>query len=145
MLCWSSWANIRKLGSKDWRFKTFYWDYVWGIIITSLIFTFTFWSVGVGGRSFLADYQQADGQNIQSSLIGGVVFNTANILLVSAITIAGVSVTFPVGILDGMIWRIGMSFNIIASGKSGAVISYGLGQGVTIVVAIGKNLYLERI
>lgn len=40
------------------------------------------------------------------------------------------------GILGGLIWCIGMSFSIIASGKAGAAISYGLGQGATVVAAI---------
>jgi len=40
------------------------------------------------------------------------------------------------GILGGIIWCVGMSFSIIASGKAGAAISYGLGQGATIVAAI---------
>ena len=40
------------------------------------------------------------------------------------------------GILGGIIWCIGMSFSIIASGKAGPAISYGLGQGATVVAAI---------
>lgn len=40
------------------------------------------------------------------------------------------------GILGGAIWCIGMSFSIIASGKAGLAISYGLGQGATIIAAI---------
>ena len=40
------------------------------------------------------------------------------------------------GILGGIIWCVGMSFSIIASGKAGAAISYWLGQGATIVAAI---------
>jgi glucose uptake protein len=40
------------------------------------------------------------------------------------------------GILGGAIWCIGMSFSIIASGKAGPAISYGLGQGATVVAAI---------
>ncbi|MBS1935741.1 MAG: multidrug DMT transporter permease, partial [Bacteroidetes bacterium] len=40
------------------------------------------------------------------------------------------------GILGGIIWCIGMSFSIIASGKAGAAISYGLGQGATVVAAV---------
>jgi len=39
------------------------------------------------------------------------------------------------GILGGMIWGVGMSFNIIASGLAGFAISYGLGQGATMVAA----------
>jgi glucose uptake protein len=40
-----------------------------------------------------------------------------------------------VGILGGMIWNVGMSFSIIASTKAGAALSYGLGQGATMVGA----------
>lgn len=41
-----------------------------------------------------------------------------------------------IGILGGVIWGIGMSLNIIASGSAGYAISYGLGQGATMVAAI---------
>jgi glucose uptake protein len=40
------------------------------------------------------------------------------------------------GIIGGVIWCIGMSLSIIASGKAGFAISYGLGQGATLVAAI---------
>ncbi len=43
--------------------------------------------------------------------------------------------THLVGILGGIIWGIGMSFNIIASGRAGFAISYGLGQGATMIAA----------
>ena len=40
-----------------------------------------------------------------------------------------------VGIAGGIIWSLGMSFSIIASGVAGFAISYGLGQGATMVAA----------
>jgi len=40
-----------------------------------------------------------------------------------------------VGIFGGMIWSLGMSLSIIASGAAGFAISYGLGQGATMVAA----------
>jgi glucose uptake protein len=43
--------------------------------------------------------------------------------------------THLTGILGGVIWGIGMSFNIIASGRAGFAISYGLGQGATMIAA----------
>jgi glucose uptake protein len=49
---------------------------------------------------------------------------------------AGSMKTHAVGVLGGAIWCIGMSFSIIASGKAGPAISYGLGQGATIVAAL---------
>jgi glucose uptake protein len=41
-----------------------------------------------------------------------------------------------VGILGGVIWNIGMAFSIIASTTAGPALSYGLGQGATMVGAL---------
>src|SRR5471032_1881077 len=98
MLCWGSWANTQKLASKAWRFQLFYWDYAIGVLLFSLILTFTLGSSGTGGRAFLADLHQADGQWLKSAFVGGVIFNLSNILLVAAIDIAGMAVAFPVGV-----------------------------------------------
>jgi len=40
-----------------------------------------------------------------------------------------------IGILGGVIWSLGMSLSIIAFGAAGPAISYGLGQGATMVAA----------
>jgi glucose uptake protein len=44
--------------------------------------------------------------------------------------------THLVGVLGGLIWGLGNSFNLIAAGKAGPAISYGLGQGATLVAAL---------
>jgi glucose uptake protein len=41
-----------------------------------------------------------------------------------------------IGILGGVIWGVGMMLSILASGEAGFAISYGLGQGATLVAAI---------
>jgi glucose uptake protein len=41
-----------------------------------------------------------------------------------------------VGILGGMIWSVGMSFSILAGDSAGYAISYGLGQGATMIAAL---------
>jgi glucose uptake protein len=98
MLCWGSWGNTQKLVSKTWRFELFYWDYVFGILLFAILLAFTLGSTGSQGRGFLADLGQAESSNIGSALMGGAIFNLANILLIAAIAIAGLSVAFPVGI-----------------------------------------------
>jgi glucose uptake protein len=98
MICWGSWANTQKLASKEWRFQLFYWDYCIGVLLLTLLFAFTLGSMGTGGRGFIEDLRQADIRYIGSALLGGVIFNIANILLVAAIDIAGMSVAFPIGI-----------------------------------------------
>ena len=58
MLCWGSWGNTQKLAAKNWRYELFYWDYVIGIVLLSLIFGFTLGSIGDQGRSFTDDISQ---------------------------------------------------------------------------------------
>jgi glucose uptake protein len=41
-----------------------------------------------------------------------------------------------IGILGGVIWNVGMGLNIIASNAAGPALSYGLGQGATLVGAV---------
>ena len=76
-------------------------------------------------------------------LVSNILFNTVLMLR----PFAGAPVSYKdyfsggfknhiTGIFGGMIWCIGMSFSIIASGKAGPAISYGLGQGATVVAAI---------
>ena len=48
----------------------------------------------------------------------------------------GRAITHLVGLLGGIIWCVGQSFSMIASEKAGAAISYGLGQGATLVSAL---------
>jgi glucose uptake protein len=44
--------------------------------------------------------------------------------------------THLVGVLGGAIWGLGNSLSLIAAGKAGAAVSYGLGQGATLVAAL---------
>lgn len=117
MLCWGSWANTQKLAEKTWRFELFYWDYVIGIVLFSVLSAFTLGSVGEKGRPFLADLQQADINNIGSAFLGGVVFNAANILLSAAIAIAGMAVAFPVGIGIALVLGVLLNYNAAQIGN----------------------------
>ncbi len=116
MLCWGSWANTQKLVTGKWRFELFYWDYVLGIFIFSLLAAFTLGSYGTQGRSFVEDMQQASAANIGSALLGGVVFNLANILLTAAIALAGMSVAFPIGIGIALILGVIVNYASVQKG-----------------------------
>lgn len=128
MLCWGSWANTQKLAQKSWRFELFYWDYVIGILMMSLIFSLTLGSTGEQGRGFLADLSQAEMSNIGNALLGGIIFNTANILIAAAISIAGMSVAFPIGI--GIALVLGVLVNYLANPKGNA---FWLFTGVIVI------------
>ena len=141
MLCWGSWANTQKLVQGQWRFELFYWDYVLGILLFALLGAFTLGSYGEGGRSFLQDLEQAEAANIRSALIGGVVFNLANILLTAAIAHAGMAVAFPLGI--GLALIIGVVLNYVLASKGDPLLLF---TGVTCVsVAIILNALAYRM
>jgi glucose uptake protein len=129
MLCWGSWANTQKLAASSWRFELFYWDYVIGIALLSLIFALTLGNSGNEGRGFFDDIKQAGETNIFSAITGGIIFNAANILLCAAIAIAGMSVAFPVGI--GLALVIGVIVNYIDHPLGNRILLFG---GVTLVV-----------
>ncbi len=112
MLCWGSWANTQKLASREWPFQLFYWDYVFGIVLFSLVAGLTLGSFGAQGRSFMQDLIQGSTDSFVSAFIGGVIFNLANLLIVVAIDIAGMAVAFPVGI--GIALVLGVLVNYMA-------------------------------
>ncbi|GAB3899824.1 GRP family sugar transporter [Larkinella knui] len=140
MLCWGSWANTQKLAAGQWRFELFYWDYVIGIFLFSLLSALTLGSIGEGGRPFLTDIAQADKSNMFSAILGGVIFNASNILLAAAISISGMAVAFPVGV--GLALVIGVIINYINAPVGNASIL--LGGVVMIVVAILLNAKAYR-
>jgi len=142
MLCWGSWANTQKMASKKWAFQLFYWDYSLGVLILSLVLAFTMGSSGEEGRSFLADLAQADGKAIGSALLGGAVFNIANLLIVVAINIAGMAVAFPVGI--GLALVIGVVLNYLAKPEGNPLILFIGVALVTVAIVINALAYKKK-
>ena len=130
MLCWGSWGNTQKLAGKTWRYELFYWDYVIGVVLFALVSGLTAGSFGGGEWGFVANLKQASAANLGSAFLGGVVFNAANILLAAAISIAGMSVAFPVGI--GLALVLGVVVNYVGAPKGDPVMLFG---GVALIVA----------
>jgi glucose uptake protein len=142
MICWGSWANTQKLCA-GWRFELFYWDYVFGIVLISVLLGFTMGNIDAASPdSFIANLKAADGHHILLALVGGVVFNIANILLVAAIAIAGLAVAFPIGI--GLALVIGSVLNYIILPKGNPLLLFG-GIGLVMVAIILDALAYRRL
>lgn len=125
-----SWGNTQKLAAKTWRYELFYWDYVIGLLLFSLLSAFTLGSFGTEGRSFLDDLMQADGRNLFSAFLGGVVFNASNILLAAAVALCGMSVAFPVGV--GLALVLGVLINYFGAAKGDPLFIF---LGVALIAA----------
>src|SRR5260370_26331276 len=93
-ICWGSWANTYK-GVKNYRFELFYWDYAIGIFLVSLILGHTMGSTGHDASSLVNNIHSADVSNVVYALIGGALFNLANLLLVAAIDMTGLDRSLP--------------------------------------------------
>jgi glucose uptake protein len=130
MTCWGSWANTQKLAARSWRFELFYWDFVTGLLLTSLIAALTLGSLGSTGRAFFADLAQADLSSIGWALLGGAVWNLGNLLLVAAIAVAGMAIGFPIG--GGIAWILGIviSFSLV-------IIQGGVNPGNSVLLFCG--------
>ncbi len=141
MLCWGSWANTQKIAAKSWRFELFYWDYVLGILLFSLLFGFTFGSSGSLGMSFAKSISQASTSSILNPIIGGIIFNLSNILLVAAISVAGMAIAFPVGV--GICMVLGVLINYMATPKGDPVLLF-IGVGIVVIAIILDALAYKK-
>ena len=140
MMCWGSWANTQKLASKEWSFPLFYWDYTLGVIILSLIFGLTLGSSGDSGQAFIPNLLNAAPRAILFALLGGVIFNIANLLLVAAIEIAGMAIAFPIGI--GLALVLGVFNNYLPNPEAYNSLYLFLGVGlVTLAIVINAMAY----
>jgi glucose uptake protein len=135
-VCWGSWANTFK-GVKNYRFELFYWDYAIGIFLISLILALTMGSTGNDANSFLNNVHSADTSNIVSTLIGGAIFNLANLLLVAAIDMAGLEVAFPVSIGIALVVGVVSSYALQSRGNVG-LLAPGVVCAVIAVIMDGK-------
>jgi glucose uptake protein len=135
-ICWGSWANTFK-GVKNYRFELFYWDYAIGIFLISLILAFTMGSSGHDSNSFVNNVQAADASNIVSTLVGGAIFNLANLLLVAAIDMAGLAVAFPVSIGIALVVGVVLSYALQPKGNA-MFLAIGVACALVAVILDGK-------
>jgi glucose uptake protein len=140
MLCWGSWGNTQKLAAKSWRYELFYWDYVIGMVLFALLLAFTAGSIGEQGRPFLADLQQASWSSILWILVGGIIFNASNILLSASVSIAGMSVAFPLGVGIALVLGVVNNYRVavMQGSKTGNVLLLAIGV-ILVVCAIVFN------
>src|SRR5579864_6259448 len=135
-LCWGSWANTYKL-TRGYRFELFYWDYAIGIVLVSLVWALTLGSSGGSGEPFLTNIGVADRVNILWALVGGVIFNTANLLLVAGIDMAGLSIAFPVAIGIALVVGVVLSYALEPRGDPRALAA-GVALALVAVLFVGR-------
>ena len=124
MLCWGSWANTYKL-AKGCRFELFYFDYAIAVFVAATIAALTFGMVDVNvagyqGQElvFLDNLQSTGKSNMGFAMLGGAIFNLANMLLVAAIAVAGMAIAFPIAIGLALIGGVVLNYIIHPAGNA---------------------------
>ena len=141
MLCWGSWANTLKLCPR-FRFQLFYWDYAIGMALGAVFWGMTAGSMGHTGLPFLADLRQTTTGPLLDAIVGGAIFNVANLLLVAAIDVAGLAVAFPVGI--GLALVIGAVSNYVIKPEGNPLLLFGGVALVVVAIVLDAAAYRAR-
>lgn len=141
MLSWGSFANTMKLCPR-FRFQLYYWDYVIGLGLCTLLLGFTAGSLGHDGPQFVADLARTPAACIAWAFVGGVIFNVANLLLVAAIEIAGLAVAFPIGI--GLALVIGAILNYVIRPEANPLLLFGGVALVALAIGLDAAAYRKR-
>jgi glucose uptake protein len=100
---------------------------------------FTFGSFGNQGRSFLPDIAQADPKNLLSAAFGGFIWNIGTLLLVASISIAGMSVAFPIG--GGIGWILGILINYIGKPEGNPLFLFTGTAVIIIAILLSMQSY----
>src|ERR1700689_5135279 len=139
MPSWGSWANAQKI-DKRWRFELFYWDYVWGLVACALLFGLTLGSTHSGSPgSFFRNLGASSIRSLLEAFFGGVIFNIGNLLLVAAISVAGMAVAFPIE--AGLALVIGAIINYIISPKGNPILLFGGIALICIAIVLDAMAY----
>jgi glucose uptake protein len=140
MLCWGSWANTEKI-DRTRRFELYYWDYMWGIVVCALLFGLTLGRTNPAATaSFFHNLDSASTRSLAEAFAGGMIFNLGNLLLVAAISVAGMAVAFPLG--AGLALVIGAVLNYVISPVGNRLLLFG---GILLVsAAIASNAMAYR-
>jgi len=140
MVCWGSWANTQKIDSR-WRFELFYLDYTFGLLAAAVLFGLTLGRTdATSANSFFINLHATGSRSLLEAFAGGAIFSIGNILLVAAISVAGMAVAFPVG--AGLALVLGSLLNYFVSPTGNPVLIFG---GIALVcVAIGLDALAYR-
>ncbi|MGP8258312.1 MAG: GRP family sugar transporter [Methanoregula sp.] len=128
MVFWGSWPNTFKL-TRNWRMELYYWDYAFGIFLTSIVIGLT---VGTffGPDTFLHNVTAADRSAWLYALAAGCLWNCGNILMMLGVSLVGLAVAFPLAIGFALVVGVIGSYLVMPRGNP-----VFLGIGVAMIFA----------
>ena len=139
MLCWGTWANTQKI-TRSWPFALYYFDYTIGLLVCSVLFGLALGQIDPSSPdSFFLNLRAASQRSLWLAFAGGAVFSVGNILIVAAISVAGMAVAFPIG--AGLALVVGAVLNYVVSPAGNPVLIFsGIGL-VCIAIVLDALAY----
>ena len=136
MVCWGSWANTLKLAGR-WRFELYSYDLSVGVAVCVAIVAFTFGSLNSNELTFQENFLIVSYRKMVYCVGAGMVFNLGNMLLLGAMSIAGLAVSFPISF--GVAVIVTSIWNFALNPQGNAILV--LGGAVLVAAAIVVNIF----
>jgi len=132
LICWGSWANTQKLAGK-WRFELYYYDFALGFLLLTFAAAFTLGSWNSAELTFQENFLITGYRNMAYAAAAGMVFNLGNMFLAGTVSVAGLSVGFPVCL--GAALLVSTVFSVL-SGTPGSVLLSVAGSGLVLAALV---------
>jgi glucose uptake protein len=116
MLCWGLWASMFRL-TRKWRYELFYFDVAIGLALAAVTYSLTLGSLGFDGFSFEDDLMHAGKQQWLIAFAAGCIFNLANMIMMGAVVVAGLSIAAPLGIGVSLMIGVGLKLVMHSTGN----------------------------
>lgn len=146
MLCLGTWAVTFRMTSK-WRFELYYFDFALGTVLAALIIGFTFGSMGWDGFALMDDLRIAGKMKEAQAMLGGAIFNLGNMLIMAALSVAGITVAYLIGIALMLAGGMAIMYHY-APGGNGVMLwsSAGVVLAAAILMAVSYRMFtMERL
>ena len=128
MTFWGSWANTYKF-TRNWRVELFYWDYSFGIFLSSVVIGLTLGTF-FGRETFLVQLLVANHSTWLYAAAAGALWNCGNVLMMSGVALVGLAVAFPLSVGLALVLGVIGSYVVMPRGNLSL-----LSVGVTMVFA----------
>ncbi|MGD0616843.1 MAG: hypothetical protein ABSB67_04190 [Bryobacteraceae bacterium] len=122
--CWGSWANTYKLAG-GWRFELYGYDFAFGVALAALAAAFTLGTLG-SELSFSDNFLIAGKLKMAAGVGCGLILNLAVFLILAAVSVAGMSVAFPIS----------FGVALVAGGRHGTGIAWIAGLLLVAVAVV---------
>ena len=143
LLCLGSWANFYKLAGK-WRHELFYFDFAFGVMLATVLYAATVGNLGYDGFSFWDDFLHAGKRQWVYAFVAGLIFNFGNMLLLTAVSVAGMAVAFPIGMGVAVLITTGINSATRPAGNA-LLVLLGCALIVASIVVNAMAYRIERV